>query len=126
MQFSQERLLTTHTGSLPRPADLVEIYAKRAAGETVDEGRLARLADAAMREVVRKQIACGIDVGNKWRAAAGEFLPLCSAPDDRLRRTLAPHAPRRRRTLPAIQGHACRADGGAADGRSQLAAEGDR
>jgi 5-methyltetrahydropteroyltriglutamate--homocysteine methyltransferase len=73
MQLSRERLLTTHTGSLPRPAELVEIYAERAAGGTVDEGHLARLAHAAMREVVRKQIACVIDVGNNGEQQRESF-----------------------------------------------------
>ena len=33
MLTSQARILTTHTGSLPRPASLTEMYARRAEGE---------------------------------------------------------------------------------------------
>ena len=45
MLHSTDRILTTHTGSLPRPAALTDLYARRAAGETVDEAATA-LADA--------------------------------------------------------------------------------
>ena len=37
MQRSNSRILTTHTGSLPRPRDLTLLYAARARGEAVDE-----------------------------------------------------------------------------------------
>ena len=36
MLTSKDRILTTHTGSLPRPAALTELYARRAEGETID------------------------------------------------------------------------------------------
>jgi 5-methyltetrahydropteroyltriglutamate--homocysteine methyltransferase len=64
MQRSLERILTTHTGSLPRPAELVKMYARRAAGEAVDEAALEAAGRAAMRDAVDRQIASGIDVGN--------------------------------------------------------------
>jgi 5-methyltetrahydropteroyltriglutamate--homocysteine methyltransferase len=64
MKPSQERILTTHSGSLPRPPALTELYAQRAAGESVDEGRLQALARAATRRVVAKQLEAGIDIGN--------------------------------------------------------------
>jgi len=61
---SQHRILTTHTGSLPRPALLTELYARRADGEAVDETALDAAGKAATRYVVRQQIAAGIDIGN--------------------------------------------------------------
>lgn len=64
MLWSEKRILTTHTGSLPRPAALTELYARRARGERVDDAELAALGKAATREVVEKQRAAGIDVGN--------------------------------------------------------------
>jgi 5-methyltetrahydropteroyltriglutamate--homocysteine methyltransferase len=64
MLMSQNRILTTHTGSLPRPADLTELYARRADGEEIDEAALDAAGKAATRHVVRQQIASGIDVGN--------------------------------------------------------------
>ena len=64
MLGSTDRILTTHTGSLPRPAALTEMYARRAEGETIDEAALEAAGKVATRHVVRQQIASGIDVGN--------------------------------------------------------------
>src|ERR1700712_5319450 len=64
MLTSKDRILTTHTGSLPRPAALTELYARRVEGETIDEAALDAAGKAATRRVVRQQIAAGIDVGN--------------------------------------------------------------
>jgi 5-methyltetrahydropteroyltriglutamate--homocysteine methyltransferase len=64
MLTSNERILTTHTGSLPRPAALTELYVKRSQGETVDPSQLDTLGKAALADVVRKQLAAGIDIGN--------------------------------------------------------------
>jgi 5-methyltetrahydropteroyltriglutamate--homocysteine methyltransferase len=64
MRQSDGRILTTHTGSLPRPSALTRLYAARARGEAVDEAALAQDGRAAMAEVVRRQIDAGIDVGN--------------------------------------------------------------
>jgi 5-methyltetrahydropteroyltriglutamate--homocysteine methyltransferase len=64
MLNSANRILTTHTGSLPRPAALTELYARRAEGEAIDETELDAAGKAATRHVVRQQISSGIDVGN--------------------------------------------------------------
>ena len=64
MLRSEDRILTTHTGSLPRPAALTALYVRRARGEAIDAAELDRVGKAAVREVVAKQIAAGIDVGN--------------------------------------------------------------
>jgi len=64
MQKSDGRILTTHAGSLPRPARLTELYARRATGVAVDEDELARLAADAVAEIVPRQVAAGIDIGN--------------------------------------------------------------
>ncbi len=64
MRRSDERILTTHTGSLPRPAALTRLYARRAAGESVDERALAEAGRSALAAIVPKQIECGIDIGN--------------------------------------------------------------
>jgi 5-methyltetrahydropteroyltriglutamate--homocysteine methyltransferase len=56
------RILTTHAGSLPRPADLVELILQRDRGEQTDGTRLQqRIADATT-EVVQRQVQLGIDV----------------------------------------------------------------
>src|SRR5947209_3416821 len=64
MQRSTERILTTHTGSLPRPPALTRLYVRRSRGEAVDAAELAAAAKAALRQAVRRQIEAGIDVGN--------------------------------------------------------------
>jgi 5-methyltetrahydropteroyltriglutamate--homocysteine methyltransferase len=64
MHWSDDRILTTHAGSLPRPPALVRLYARRAAGEAVDPAELDATGRQALREIVRKQIEAGIDVGN--------------------------------------------------------------
>jgi 5-methyltetrahydropteroyltriglutamate--homocysteine methyltransferase len=64
MLNSTNRILTTHTGSLPRPVALVELYARRVEGENIDEAALDTAGKAATRHVVRQQLASGIDVGN--------------------------------------------------------------
>ena len=64
MLHSRDRILTTHTGSLPRPRALTELYVRRAAGGAVDAGELEAAGRAALEWVVPQQIAAGIDVGN--------------------------------------------------------------
>jgi 5-methyltetrahydropteroyltriglutamate--homocysteine methyltransferase len=61
---SEHRILTTHVGSLPRPAPLRELLVRQDRGEPVDEAELARQAEAAVRWAVDRQHAAGIDVGN--------------------------------------------------------------
>jgi 5-methyltetrahydropteroyltriglutamate--homocysteine methyltransferase len=64
MQRSADRILTTHTGSLPRPPDLTRLYARQSRGEAVDAAAIAAAGHAALQEIVPKQIASGIDIGN--------------------------------------------------------------
>ncbi len=64
MQRSTERFLATHTGSLPRPEDLVRTMYAKESGVPVDAAALAgRIADA-VAEVVRKQADAGLDIVN--------------------------------------------------------------
>src|SRR5262252_8311580 len=59
MRRSTDRILTTHTGSLPRPTALLET----SNGSTHDD-----VLRQAVAEVVRQQLAVGLDVVND-----GEF-----------------------------------------------------
>ena len=52
MKRSETRILTTHTGSLPRPDGLVEMLSSVARGEPVDEAALAGVAREATADVV--------------------------------------------------------------------------
>jgi len=73
MQRSTSRILTTHTGSLPRPRELTRLYALRARGEAVAEAEIDRLGRDAVRAVVRKQRQAGIDVGNNGEQQRDSF-----------------------------------------------------
>ncbi len=55
MRRSEERILTTHTGSLPRPPELTRLYVRRMRGELVDAAELDRLGQEALRWVVRSR-----------------------------------------------------------------------
>ena len=62
MQHSTVRILTTHAGSLPRPADLLEILAVGEPGKPIDQaGRTARL-PSAVKEIVARQVELDIDI----------------------------------------------------------------
>ena len=62
MQRSEHRILTTHAGSLPRPAALTTLFARRVRGEAVDPAAIEAEARAALRGIVKKQIEAGLDV----------------------------------------------------------------
>jgi 5-methyltetrahydropteroyltriglutamate--homocysteine methyltransferase len=57
-----DRILTTHVGSLLRPAELIEPLRKAERGEAVDERAFAGALERAVRDVVRRQADIGIDV----------------------------------------------------------------
>ena len=54
MITSRDRILTTHSGSLSRPADLIALNRARAQGEKVDDATYAKCLGAAVADVVRK------------------------------------------------------------------------
>src|SRR5687767_12435772 len=64
MRRSTERFLTTHTGSLPRPDDLIRMMYAKEEGIPVDREALASRVRAAVAEVVKKQTDAGIDLVN--------------------------------------------------------------
>ena len=64
MKRSRDRFLTTHTGSLPRPEDLIRIMFAKEEGIPVEPGALAARIRAAVAEIVQRQTAAGIDIVN--------------------------------------------------------------
>ena len=62
MQRSTDRFLTTHTGSLPRPAALVRAMYAKEEGVPVDADALDALVESAVADVVRRQAQAGIDI----------------------------------------------------------------
>lgn len=63
MRRSVDRILTTHAGSLPRPADLRELWSSAAKGER-DEALLEARLRSAAAEIVAEQLRAGIDIPN--------------------------------------------------------------
>ncbi|MCC6470081.1 MAG: cobalamin-independent methionine synthase II family protein [Alphaproteobacteria bacterium] len=61
---STERFLTTHTGSLPRPPDLIRTMYAKEEGVPVDPQALAARVRGAVAEVVGKQVEAGVDIIN--------------------------------------------------------------
>jgi 5-methyltetrahydropteroyltriglutamate--homocysteine methyltransferase len=64
MPRSTERFLTTHTGSLPRPDDLITMMYAKESGVPVGAVALAARVKAAVAEVVKKQADAGVDLIN--------------------------------------------------------------
>ena len=64
MRLSEDRILTTHVGSLPRSPELGDLLIRDEAGEAIDKARLAHLGQEAVRHVVARQAAAGIDIVN--------------------------------------------------------------
>ena len=64
MRRSDQRILTTHVGSLPRSPELADLLIRDELGEAVDKAQLARLGEQAVHRVVARQVAAGVDIVN--------------------------------------------------------------
>src|SRR5580704_12057407 len=64
MKRSDQRILTTHTGSLPRPADLVEALNAKELGQSHDARVLDSRVSRAIADIVQRQADTGLDVIN--------------------------------------------------------------
>ena len=73
MLYSTERILTTHAGSLPRPADLREMVVAKANGQPFDSAALDQRLRSAVAEVVHQQVACGLDCVNDGELSKTNF-----------------------------------------------------
>lgn len=73
MQMSAERILTTHAGSLARPAGLREMLAARDERRPYDAAAFAVSVRSAVAEVVRQQAAVGLDVVNDGEQSKRNF-----------------------------------------------------
>lgn len=62
MKRSTRRIRTTHTGSLPRPADMLETMRAMATGQAYDAGVYETALTRNVAEIVKKQVEAGIDV----------------------------------------------------------------
>lgn len=74
MKHSTDRILTTHAGSLPRPADILEkLAAKQQAA--FDEPGMAERLTAAVGDIVRKQVELGVDIVDDGEQGKVGFIP---------------------------------------------------
>ena len=64
MQRSVDRFLTTHTGSLPRPEDLIRMMFAKEEGVPVEPHALAARIRDAVADIIARQQSAGIDVVN--------------------------------------------------------------
>src|SRR5436190_1186903 len=64
MRISSDRILTTHAGSLPRPAELIEFNRAHLVGESADEDAFQHRLREGVEDVVRRQRDLGIAVPN--------------------------------------------------------------
>jgi len=73
MNRSEDRILTTHVGSLPRPAELLLPLARKDAGEDYDRVDTAARVSRSVRDVVRRQAEIGIDTINDGEHSKSSF-----------------------------------------------------
>jgi 5-methyltetrahydropteroyltriglutamate--homocysteine methyltransferase len=73
MLYSTGRILTTHAGSLPRPADLRAMVLAKANGEAHDPAAFDARLRSAVAETVQRQAECGIDVVNDGELSKTNF-----------------------------------------------------
>ena len=64
MTLGHGRILTTHTGSLPRPTDLITMMWAKEDGVPVDKEALAERVRIAVAETVGRQVDLGLDIVN--------------------------------------------------------------
>jgi len=62
MLRNEDRILTTHVGSLPRPADLLDLMKAKVAGGAYDEEAYEKRVKSAVAECVKRQVETGIDL----------------------------------------------------------------
>ncbi len=68
-----DRIRTTHIGSLPRPPELVDLFERLQAREEIDHERFRELVTEATTAVVRRQAETGIDIANNGEQARIAF-----------------------------------------------------
>ena len=64
MKISNDRILTTHVGSLPRPLDLFSMLEARESGGNYDPTNLKTRVSDAVKEIAKGQVESGIDIIN--------------------------------------------------------------
>jgi 5-methyltetrahydropteroyltriglutamate--homocysteine methyltransferase len=73
MKYSTDRILTTHAGALPQPSDLKQMHIAKDTGKPLNEEAFSNRVRAAVAEVVKKQIDCGLDIINDGEVGKSNF-----------------------------------------------------
>jgi 5-methyltetrahydropteroyltriglutamate--homocysteine methyltransferase len=73
MKRSTERILTTHAGALPQPADLKQMHSAQMSGQPVDQTAFAKRVREVVAEVIKKQLDCGLDIINDGEVGKSNF-----------------------------------------------------
>ncbi|MGH7839879.1 MAG: epoxyalkane--coenzyme M transferase, partial [Candidatus Binataceae bacterium] len=81
MKRSTERILTTHTGSLPRPDALIPLIMRKDAGTLTDKAAFDDAVKSAVGAIVRQQTASGVDIVNDGEVDKPSY---ATYPKDRL------------------------------------------
>ncbi len=71
---SIQRIRATHTGSMPRPPEILALMRLRAAGEKLERGAWDAALERHVREIVRRQVDAGIDVVNDGECSKTSFM----------------------------------------------------
>ena len=62
LQQNKDRIQTTHIGSMPRPHALLDLMKAKYSGKPYDEAALEKQLTASVKETIKKQAECGIDI----------------------------------------------------------------
>jgi 5-methyltetrahydropteroyltriglutamate--homocysteine methyltransferase len=62
LQQNTDRIQTTHIGSLPRPHNVLDLLKAKLNGKPYDQAALDKAITEAVRDNVRKQVDCGVDI----------------------------------------------------------------
>ncbi|KZN23251.1 methionine synthase [Haladaptatus sp. R4] len=73
MTTNDDRIRTTHIGSLPRPPELLDLLTKRQDGEAVDDDEWDATVADATRDIVERQAEVGIDIANNGEQSRVSF-----------------------------------------------------
>lgn len=78
MQGNNNRILTTHIGSLPRHGNVIEFLKKRDKGKPIDQDTFKRAARTSIDKVVQRQADIGLDIindGEQSRVGFNQYVP---------------------------------------------------
>ena len=73
MKISEHKFLTTHAGSLPRPAALIQLLTSKFSGTSVNDDTLLRAAEDASRASIVHQLEAGLDIINNGEMGRESF-----------------------------------------------------